>query len=111
MVDKRKPLMIVASEVDLRNGGKHLRYIRFPLDDGKYPICYRSRVSYNAFAYSVKGRCYKPNKKNAEFLYHCDHEEEKTWMDESVPIIDVENVWEFYKLIGYDYKKKKYMAE
>jgi hypothetical protein len=106
MVDK--PVMIIATEVDMTDGCKHLRYIRFPLDDGKTPICYRSRVSYNAFAYSVKGRNYNPNFKNARILWACDHEDQKTWMDSDIPIIDVKNVWEFYKLIGYDYKTKKY---
>lgn len=108
MVDNHKPLMIVASEIDLKDGCKHLRYIRFPLDDGKYPICYRSRVSYNSFAHGMKGRNYCPNQKNAKLLYHCDHEEMKTWMDPNVAIIDVQNLWEFYKLIGYNYKTKKY---
>lgn len=39
----------------------------------------------------------------AESARRCDL---KDWDD--LPVVDVEGIWEFYKLIGYDYRKKKY---
>jgi hypothetical protein len=122
MKANHEPIMIAVTEIDMKDEYKHVRHIRFPLDDGKWPICYRSRTSYNAFANSTKERCYKPNKKNAETLFHCQREADfqishdcwksslekydKEYKDPE--FIDVDNIWEFYKLIGYDYKKKKY---
>lgn len=107
-----KPIIIFATEIDLRNDlefpfGNPVRYIKFPLDDGKYPICYRSRTSYNSFAHGSKDRNYSPNKKQAKFLYCCRHEEEIREFYK-IPIVDVKNIWDFYNLIGYDYKNKKY---
>jgi hypothetical protein len=116
------PIMIIATEIDMKDDNKPRRYFRFPLDDGKWPMCYRSRMSHSAFAHSVKGRCYKPSKKNAEILYHNQHEDEFQWSQdnwkeacernnikyEKPELIEAENLWEFYKLIGYNYKKKKY---
>ena len=96
---------IVVTVIDLKTF-EHLLYIRFPLDAGKN-FCYRSRMSYNAFT-GVKGRCYK----RKETLYHCKHEYEMVGflgkIDESLPMVTANSIWEFYKLVGYDYKKKKW---
>lgn len=96
------------------------RYITFDLDDSKI-MCYRSRVSYNAFFHSMSDRNKTPN-----YLYIAKTEKEhqidievwdsmmETYPDltdiyRTVPVTDVKNIWEFYKLIGYDYKAKKWI--
>lgn len=114
----------VFTEIDMRSGCKHLRYIRFHLDDNKN-FCYRSRTSINAFAHSMKQRNYYPNVKNAELLYHLQQWDDlvasnellkkalggkETFFDK-VPVIDVKNIWEFYELVGYDYKKQKWAKD
>ena len=99
------PLYIIAKEISLVTY-EHLRYIRFDLDTGK-GFCYRSRVSYDYFAHGLKNR----NKKPGKLMYICEHEDELKGfgrIDPAIPLIDVPNLWEFYKFIGYDYKKQKW---
>ena len=104
-----------------RSDSKHNRYIRFDLDDGK-DFCYRSRVSHDAFF-----RNYKRMRNHTDkFLYISKHTDEfqidvDAWafmmnkhpdlsdIYNSVPVVTVKNLWEFYKLIGYDYKTKKWI--
>ena len=99
----REPLMILCMQID-RHTNEHVRYITFDLDDGKPILCYRSRVSYSAFAHSLKRRnCSKKH------LYVCDHARDRArFMQKNVPMIEVPNLWDFYKLIGYDYKRKRF---
>lgn len=100
-----KDIFIIVTELDLTDGCKHLQYIRYPLDDGKTPICYRSRVSHNAFFNSVKGR----NRNGTSRLFTCRHEDEPSFHEDgAAEKVEVENIWSFYKLIGYDYKTKKF---
>lgn len=114
--------MIELHVIELELGTcKHNRYIRFDLDDGK-GFCYRSRVSSGAFFHHFK----KPRNRSDKFLYSSQHLDEfqhylESWarMKEkhpdlpdiysSVPVVDVKNIWEFYELIGYDYKTKKWI--
>lgn len=108
-------------EIDRYNLFKHNRYIRFDLDDGK-DFCYRSRVSYNAFFNNYKG---KKRNRSGKYIYSSKHLEEfqidlNVWtkmmkehpslpdIHSSIPVVNVKNIWEFYKLIGYDYKTKKW---
>jgi hypothetical protein len=110
--------LIVVSELDYHNS-KHIRWIRFPLDAGK-KFCYRSRGSINAFAYGTKHYNYKPNIANPDYLYHfsdwdtklADIEIAKECLGrniyENIPIVDVGSIWEFYNLIRWDWKKKKW---
>jgi len=102
-------IKIVCTIIDLRTRDlNHLGYIRFDLDDGK-DFCYRSRTSYNYFALGIKKRNYRPG----EFQYYCKQECEMTGyfftMDPTLPIVDVANLWEFYKTINYDYKRQKWI--
>lgn len=102
-------IKIVCTVVDLRTPDyNHLGYIRFDLDDGK-DFCYRSRVSYEYFAQGRKFR----NRRPGEFQYGCRRETEMTGyfstMDPALPIVDVANLWEFYKHINYDYKRQKWI--
>lgn len=95
---------ILATEIDLKNGCKHRRYIIFPLDGGK-DFCYRSRISYDYFAHGRKRR----NWKRDELLYACDHHDGFRRMDDpDAEVVHVDSVWDFYKTIGYDYKKQKW---
>lgn len=110
---------LVAYEIQL-SGCKHTRYIQFDLDDGK-PLCYRSRMSHNAFFHGFKTQ----RNRNSRYLYTYKHLEEHRWTMESwkrtmsqhpeikdiygsVPVVTVKNLWEFYELIGWDYRKKKW---
>lgn len=98
---------------------EHVKYLKFDLDDGK-PFCYRSRTSSNAFFHGAK-----EYNKSQKFLYIGKHEREHQIMIDvwkksmakhpelpdtysSVPVVHIKNLWEFYNLIGYDYKRKKY---
>ena len=117
---------LIVTEVNLKPPFEHRRVFRVPIDavgsytssDG-YRFDYRGRGSINAFFHSLKKR----NHKNKEILYHSCHEEEhfiservkkESYTKYKIPYqeityIEVDSIWDFYKLIGYDYKKKKYL--
>lgn len=99
-------MLMTVAEIDCRDGHKHLRYIRFPNDAGK-DFCYRSRMSINSFAYHPKGRNYNPSKKNPKYLYHFEWHDYRHFA-KGVPVVDVASIWEFYVLVGYNYKKKQW---
>ena len=111
---------IVVTELN-RSDSKHNRYIRFDLDDGK-DFCYRSRVSHGAFFRNYK----RMRNHTSKFLYISKRMYEfqfdlNAWaymmnkypdlpdIHGSVPVVTVKNLWGFYKLIGYDYKTKKWI--
>lgn len=115
-------IQIHVTEVTRNDLFNHNRYIRFDLDDGK-DFCYRSRVSHTAFFSSNYKR--KARNRSDKYLYHSKHLNEfqidlDVWakmMKEhpnlpdiysSIPVVNVKNIWEFYKLIGYNYKTKKW---
>jgi hypothetical protein len=105
---------ILVTEIDLNTPNfDHVQYLRFDLDNGK-PFCYRSRMSYNAFAYGArkgkKSPCWKKNDK----LYYCNHEVnciKFRKFDPLLSLVDLKSLWEFYQHIGYDYKTKKWTDE
>jgi hypothetical protein len=112
--------MRLITEIDCTSANRgHLRYIRFPLDGGK-DFCYRSRGSINAFAHSPKGRNWRPNMRKPERLYHLQDWDEHVFRTnliiemtgrnpfENIPLIDVPDIWSAYKVIGWDWKAKKY---
>jgi hypothetical protein len=81
---------------------------------------YRQVCSFNAFFCGLKGR----NWKNGIYrgvgiipagdwtLYNQAHESDYNITklpDIDLPIVDVDGIWEFYKIIGFDYKTKKYL--
>ena len=101
---------------------KHIRYIHFDLDDGK-GFCYRSRVSSGAFFHSCKGRNINGDLRYIERRKEEHEHDLEFWgrmkgaaameeilvdTDNKIEEVSVKNIWEFYKLIGYDYKKKRY---
>lgn len=101
--------MRIVTEIDLLDGCKHTRYFRFPLDADK-EFCYRSRVSANAFFFGGKKRNYTKPK---HFLYIEKTEEEfecgaNMRIIKTPEFIELSSIWEFYKLIGYNYKTKKW---
>ena len=100
-------IKIVVTEIDMSTY-KHLRHLKFYLDGGK-DFCYRSRVSFNAFAYSK----HKYNQKRNKLLYYCTHETDRiglSRLDIRVPVVELDTLWDFYKFIGYDYKSKKWIS-
>jgi hypothetical protein len=68
----------------------------FPVDD------YRSTLSFRAFLYG-RGKSFI----SAEKYYNC-HSSINPHRLENVPEVKLDNIWEFYKTIGYNYKKRKY---
>ena len=116
----------IVTEVLIKDGHKHGRYFRVPTapkgtkpDTAGNVFDYRSAVSINSFFYGIKRR----NQKKKEVLYHCDWEDghlisEDAWREthrknniphKEITYIEVDSIWHFYTLIGYDYKKKKYL--
>ena len=106
---------IIVTEVFLKDGCKHGRVFRLPIDPTGRPFNYRVRVSTNSFFFSTNKRNYKKD----ELLYHSEAEDEHkiclNITQKSLPnwptpnYIDIDSIWEFYKLVGYDYKKKKWI--
>jgi hypothetical protein len=116
--------MILVTEIRMPDC-KHLRYIRFPVDGGK-DFDYRMRTAFNAFFHSAKRRNLKkipdPTVGSVSVrLYHQQDWESKlstnnmlkeiTGRDmlEEHGVIDVANIKEFFALIGYDNKTKKWL--
>jgi hypothetical protein len=106
-------MIIVVSEVF--STSKHGRYFRFPLDPNNGKFDYRARVSYNCF---FRKRNHKKNKT----IYYAQSSEsyniskdsynkigEKHGLKMEHEFIDLNSIWEFYKEIGYDYKKQKWL--
>ena len=101
---------IVFTEIDLKDGCKHKRYIRFPLDSGK-DFDYRARMSYTYFASGLKKRNWRPNSKNPHTVYSGNREDEWNMVVgryATAPMVDVGSIWEFYDLIGYNYKQQRW---
>ena len=108
----------VITEIDLESDNyKHLRYIHVDIDGGK-DFCYRGRVSSDAFFNNYKK---ERNKTKTRLYTRRDKWEwemsQKTFAKSckrcgaempEVEEVTVGSIWEFYELIGYDYKTKKY---
>jgi hypothetical protein len=102
------------TEISLENY-RHTRKWIVDIDCGT-EFNYRGRVSSNAFFHSPKKRNYSDTS-----LYHEKSLEEAVIVSEVLleygiekPIIldeieQVESIWKFYEIIGYDYKKKRYI--
>lgn len=106
-------MKLYVTEID-RSTSKHTKLYVFDVDDGKN-ICYRSRVSSNAFFHSTKQRNW-----GKSFIYVEKHKEEFDINLESTMrvfgeniykdcTVNLNNLWEFYNAIGYNYKQKKYL--
>lgn len=107
---------LIVTEVNLNPPYEHRRVFRVPIDVKGKLFDYRGRVSINSFFFGVKKRNYKKDK----VLYHSVYEEEHKMMQEEhkmlrfgnhpINYIDVDSIWEFYKMIGYDYKKQEWLS-
>lgn len=92
--------MLIRTIVELdQKDYRHVRYFEINID-GEKDFNYTARVSLNAF-FNVD---YERNE-NKEFLYV---QLPKFNFENGVPVILVDSLWEFYNLIGYNYKTKKY---
>ena len=91
--------MLILTIVELeKTECQHIRYFEVNVDEGEN-FNYRARVSLNAF-FNID---FKRNE-NDKFLYV----ETAKRVDEKAETVKVNSLWEFYKLIGYNYKTKKY---
>ena len=121
-INLRQRDLIAAELVD----GRHvvLHVIRQPLADE--PGFYRSAVSGNAFKERETkiwyDRYYTKRKvmpRQFSVMYSFDFQiEKKIMLDRdsdhewhTLPILEHESIWEFYKHVGYDHKKKKYIQQ
>lgn len=104
---------IIVTEIDIWHGCEHLRHHRFVVGD------YRSIVSYSAFFHSLKERCYYPSRKKSHILYHGqsfrDYELAHRTNEDlglpplpAIPTSEHEDIWAFYKYIGWNWKRKRY---
>jgi len=76
------------------------------IDQDKEPWDARARGSYNSFFHGSKRRNYTD-----EFLYSAEPVDEILLELQHIKIEEldqVDSLWDFYKIIGYDYKTKKY---
>ena len=77
----------------------------FDLPDVSEPGFYRQGVSFNSF-FHFSGR----NKfKNTHYKAYMLDDHIWPRFSKRPTIIECENIWEFYKLINFDYKTKKYL--
>ncbi len=85
---------------------QHVCYHKFNLPAVGEAGFYRDRMSCNAFFHSCKvGR---NRTKTRLFVYR--HENEPAfYFDKTLPMIEHANIWDFYKNVGYDYKKKAWL--
>lgn len=99
----------VVRQISLTNYD-HLNYFIFDLDDGK-DMCYRSRVSANYFFHGSKMR----NRHDSLFIgSHNNRFEQKRTTENialfgNIPVIRLNNLWEFYTAIDYDYKRQRWL--
>lgn len=102
---------ILVSEIELPSC-EHLRYIWFTLPDVIVEGGYVATISYDAFFHGVRGRNWRPSryhpKRDRLYVAHRPDEIYDHTVTPGVPHEEVATLWDFYTLIGYDYKKKKY---
>lgn len=98
----------IITEISLPDSN-HTRYFRFLLPPA-YKDGYRQVVSYNAFFNGERRKNYRLSPRGAEtHLYHQqDDIRQFVELIPDVPIIDVLDIFDFYKLIGYDYKMREW---
>lgn len=96
------------------DGSAHTRMWLVDIDQGE-DMHYQSRVSFNAFMFSKHKR-----NQTDKFLYYGQSLEEAEMTSDSMKkfgsigydftkIEKVDSIWDFYKIIGYDYKSKKFI--
>ena len=82
----------------------HLEYVALTLPDWGQKGAYIQRVSYNAFFHS--GRHSK--NRTPTRLYVAKHADEPHYPMAGVRTVPMASLWDFYRHIGYDWKKKRY---
>jgi hypothetical protein len=108
-----KPYIVYVHESNPK--GKD-RLFKYPLDSGK-DFDYRARVSSNYFFMGnhrnwKDGACPKGYPKPGSIIYSFHHDFDphiEYLIKKDTPVIEVGSIWEFYKAIGYDYKKQKWL--
>lgn len=103
MLEEIKKYQYIVTELD-RTTGTHVRYYLVPKCDS-----YRSAVSLNAFAWGTRRYNRSINKwyifRRIDDLYPTDI---MLNILEEGTCIRCEGIFDFYKKIGFDYKKKKF---
>ncbi len=83
----------------------HAKYYKFKLPQVGEKDFYRMTSSYNWFFHGPKRRNELPDR-----LFTVAHEDERApeFFIKGVELVDVGSLWDFYKAVGYDYKKQKW---
>lgn len=100
-------IRIVVSEMNL--GGKpsgHIAYYAFNI--GKY----QDVISFNAF-FNGRHRCNHTKTKLFMQMDKVELEFKRKFglINEDLPVMELENIWHFYHVIGFDYRKRKYISK
>ena len=107
-------MRLLVKEVPL-DGSRHLRKWSVDIDCGE-EFNYRGRTSSNAFFFHGKNR-----NRTDTMLYYGQSLDEALAVNEAMiengstgydldNLEEVESIWKFYEIIGYDYKKKKFTS-
>lgn len=83
---------------------RHLEYVYVTLPDWGQKGAYTQRVSFNAFFHGMKER------NRTKTRLYVERDVLFSTLDEKgVPQREIDSMWDFYKYIGYDWKKNKYV--
>ena len=98
---------------EIASNSEHKRFWRVQIPSFGEPNFYHQVTSFSWFFHGRNKRNYK---RDGTLYYACREEEfleqQKSFAKVGIvinpEIIDIPSLWEFYKVIGYDYKKKEY---
>lgn len=96
------------TEIDLLKQCKHMRYFKLPL-----PIAlgegYRQVTSWNAFFHGDREKNIRFNGSGQRWLTYIGREFSEDNMTEvAASLIDVLDMWDLYRMIGYDWKNREW---
>ena len=104
------------------NTGKHIKVYKLNMPDYNEKDFYRQTTSFSSFFHNLKKRNYNKNilyhvKSETDWIEDNDHWMKtyiKNGMDadsidqRKLPFTEHNGIWDFYKEIGFDYRKKRY---
>lgn len=104
-------LKVIVEEFDWNDVNSISKFYEVDID-GKDKSPYRARKSYGSFLHGPSDKNLSPD--GRIFMFVCYGRTTPTFelhekIHGKIDLIEVESLWEFYKLIGYDYKKKKWI--
>ncbi len=94
------------TQIELKSPYRHIQYHKFSFPEFNDKGFYRTMISYDAFFEGVKVRNYSKN-----YLYYLRRD--KDWEDRNhnLPVIEHENLLDFFKNIGYSRETKEFVGK